>query len=317
MSKLPKFHDPNLLVGFDTSDDACVYKVSDDVAVIQTVDFFPPIVDDPYMFGQIAAANSLSDVYAMGGTPSLAMNLLCFPSCLSLDIVQEILRGGYEKVREAGAVIAGGHTIEDPEPKYGLCVSGFINPQDVLANSTVKEGDVLVLTKPLGTGIMTTAAKADLLSDAEVDEMVHVMATLNKYARDIMVKFSPNACTDVTGFGLLGHVYEMASSSGVTIELLSGEVPIIQKSFELAEMGIIPQGAYRNVDYVGDNVRVSSDVSQPIQDIMADPQTSGGLLISVPGHVADDLMSALEDVTPWARIVGHVLHRDDVFVKIK
>lgn len=317
MSKLPKFHDPNLLVGFDTSDDACVYKVSDDVAVIQTVDFFPPIVDDPYMFGQIAAANSLSDVYAMGGTPSLAMNLLCFPSCLSLDIVQEILHGGYEKVREAGAVIAGGHTIEDPEPKYGLCVSGFINPKDVLANSTAKEGDVLVLTKPLGTGIMTTAAKADLLSDAEVDEMVQVMATLNKYARDIMVKFSPNACTDVTGFGLLGHVYEMASSSGVTIELFSGDVPIIQKSFELAEMGIIPQGAYRNVDYVGDNVRVSSNVSQPIQDIIADPQTSGGLLISVPERFADDLMSMLEDVTSWARIVGHVLPREDVFVKIK
>lgn len=317
MSKLPKFHDSKLLVGFDTSDDACVYKVSDDVAVIQTVDFFPPIVDDPYMFGQIAAANSLSDVYAMGGTPSLAMNLLCFPSCLSLDIVQEILRGGYEKVREAGAVIAGGHTIEDPEPKYGLCVSGFINPKDVLANSTAKEGDVLVLTKPLGTGIMTTASKADLLSDAEVDEMVQVMATLNKYARDIMVRFSPNACTDVTGFGLLGHVYEMASSSSVTIEIISGAVPIIQKSFELAEMGIIPQGAYRNVDYVGDNVRVSADVSQPIQDIMSDPQTSGGLLISVPERVADDLMSVLEDVTPWARIVGHVLPHEDVFVKIK
>jgi len=159
------------------------------VAVIQTVDFFPPIVDDPYLFGQIAAANSLSDVYAMGGTPSLAMNLLCFPSCLSLDVVQEILRGGYEKVLEAGAVIAGGHTIEDPEPKYGLCVSGFIKPQDVLANSTAKVGDVLVLTKPLGTGIMSTAAKADLLSKEETDEMTLIMSTLNKYARDVMIKF--------------------------------------------------------------------------------------------------------------------------------
>ena len=196
-------------------------------------------------------------------------------------------------------------------------MSGFINPKDVLANSTAKEGDVLVLTKPLGTGIMTTAAKADLLSDVEVDEMVRVMATLNRYARDVMVKFSPNACTDITGFGLLGQVYEMAASSSVTIEILSGTVPIIQKSFELAEMGIIPQGAYRNLDYVGDNVRVSSDVSQPIQDIMADPQTSGGLLISVPEHVADDLISALEEVTPWSRIVGHVLPCEDVFVKIK
>ena len=287
------------------------------MAVIQTVDFFPPIVDDPYLFGQIAAANSLSDVYAMGGTPSLAMNLLCFPSCLSLDVVQEILRGGYEKVLEAGAVIAGGHTIEDPEPKYGLCVSGFIKPQDVLANSTAKVGDVLVLTKPLGTGIMTTAAKADLLSKEETDEMTLIMSTLNKYARDVMIKFRPSACTDITGFGLLGHAYEMASSSGVTINLFSKDVPIIQKAYEFAEMGIIPQGAYRNMDYVGDNVMISDEVPQPIQDIIADPQTSGGLMISIPEKFADDIIFMLEEVTPWARIIGQVSAKEDVALKIK
>ena len=220
--------DPRLLVGYDSSDDACVYSVSDDVAVIETVDFFTPIVDDPYLFGQIAAANALSDVYAMGGVPKLAMNLLCVPSCLPLDTVRAILEGGHDKAVEAGCVIAGGHTIQDDEPKYGLCVTGFVHPQHILKNIGAQPGDVLVLTKALGVGVITTALKAALADDSARDAAYASMAALNaKAAQAVREVENVHACTDVTGFGLLGHSYEMASGSGVTVRLHGAALPLL------------------------------------------------------------------------------------------
>ena len=225
--------DPRLLVGYDSSDDACVYSVSDDVAVIETVDFFTPIVDDPYLFGQIAAANALSDVYAMGGVPKLAMNLLCVPSCLPLDTVRAILEGGHDKAVEAGCVIAGGHTIQDDEPKYGLCVTGFVHPQHILKNIGAQPGDVLVLTKALGVGVITTALKAALADDSARDAAYASMAALNaKAAQAVREVENVHACTDVTGFGLLGHSYEMASGSGVTVRLHGAALPLLPQAAE-------------------------------------------------------------------------------------
>ena len=274
---------------------------------MQTVDFFPPIVDDPYTFGQIAATNSLSDVYAMGATPSLAMNLICFPTCLSVDIMGDIMAGGYQKVQESGAIIAGGHTIEDEEPKYGLCVTGFVHPKDVLTNAGCQEGDVLVLTKALGTGILSTAAKAQLLGDADYKRMVELMTTLNAGACSAMMAVGANACTDVTGFGLLGHTYEMASGSHKTIELYSREMPIVPAALEFAKMGIIPAGAYANSGYLKEHMEIDSSVPLELSDVLADPQTAGGLLISLPESRAKELLSRLEEITGDARIVGRVL----------
>jgi len=210
------------MVGFDSSDDAAVYRINDETALIQTVDFFPPIVDDPFQFGQVAATNALSDVWAMGGTPKIAMNLLTFPSCLSLDVVKGILAGGYDKVQEAGAVIVGGHSIEDKEPKYGLCVAGFARPDEILTNSGAQIGDILVLTKPLGTGILSTGAKVGMLTEAEYNEMLSLMTTLNQKGQQAMLPVHPTACTDITGFGLLGHGKEMARGEGKNLRPAAG-----------------------------------------------------------------------------------------------
>lgn len=296
-----------MLVGFDSSDDAAVYRVTNDLAIVQTVDFFPPMVDDPFVFGQVAAANALSDIYAMGAVPSIAMNLLCFPSCLPVSAVGEILAGGYEKVKEAGAVIAGGHTIEDPEPKYGLCVTGFIHPEKILTNSGCRQGDVLVLTKALGSGILSTAAMAGLLDQTEYRRMVELMTALNAGAGNAMTRVGANACTDVTGFGLLGHAYEMAKGSGVTIEMKARSVPMDPKALELAKEGIIPAGAYRNREYIQGDAQIMQTVPLELSDVMCDPQTSGGLLISLPEEKAPKLLSQLELVTGEARVVGRVL----------
>ena len=257
--------DPALLVGYDRSDDAAVYRISDEVAVIETVDFFTPIVDDPYLFGQIAAANALSDVYAMGGEPKIAMNLLCVPNCLPKEDVRAILEGGHAKAVEAGCIIAGGHTIEDNEPKYGLCVTGFVRPDRILKNTGAQPGDVLVLTKPLGSGVLTTAIKADLISPAARDALYAHMATLNKKAgKAVRSAGNVHACTDVTGFGLLGHSYEMASGSGVTIRLHGAALPLMDGARAMAEMGIIPAGAYRNMDYVKPHLSVLAGSEQAL-----------------------------------------------------
>jgi len=317
LSSLPKFEDPNLLVGFETNDDACVYKINDNTVAIQTVDFFPPMVDDPYTFGQIAAANALSDIYAMGGNPATAMNLLCFPSCLDISIMREILAGGYDKVKEAGAVIAGGHTIADPTPKYGLCVTGFAHPNEILSNSNAKTGDILILTKPLGIGIMNTAAKAELLTESKIKEVASIMTTLNKYAKECASGLHVNSCTDITGFSLIGHSYEMASGSNKTIEIFSDAVPIIDGALEYAKMGIIPEGMYNNLDYLKDKFTLSSNITQEMQDVLIDPQTSGGLLISLPEKNVKEFLSRIETFTTYARVIGQVVDKGDKPIIIK
>jgi len=317
LCQLPKFYDQNLVVGFSTSDDAAVYKVSEDKAVILTMDFFTPIVDDPYTFGQVAAANALSDVYAMGGKPVTAMNVVCFPTCLSMDILKEVLKGGADKVAEAGAVLVGGHSIEDDEPKYGLSVMGLVHPQKVVLNAGAQIGDVLILTKPLGTGILNTAIKADMLSDEGYKKTVDTMAYLNKDACDAMLEVGVSGCTDITGFGFLGHACEIAEGSNVTLEILSQKLPIIGESVELARMGIIPAGAYRNEAFIEGRISFKGSVKQEIRDIMHDPQTSGGLLISVPQSKANQLMDILrhKNKTDFA-VVGRVKTRSQYFIEV-
>jgi len=309
---LPKFNDDNLLVGLDKSDDAAVYKISEDTAVILTMDFFTPVVDNPYTYGQIAAANSLSDIYAMGGKPVIAMNIVCFPNCLPIDILGKILRGGADKILEAGAIVAGGHSVEDNEPKYGLSVMGLINPDKVVTNSGAKPGDVLILTKPLGTGILNTAIKADLVDKEAIKKVVDVMSYLNKDACEAMQKVGVNGCTDITGFGLLGHALEMAEGSSVTIEIWTDYLPIMKESIDLAKMGIIPGGAYRNEKHVGNKVIFKNDIKQEIKDILFDPQTSGGLLISVSEDKSEELMKLLRknNKTDFG-IIGRVKNMTD------
>ena len=297
--------DPNLLVGFDKSDDASVYRVSDDLALVQTVDFFPPIADDPYLFGQIAATNALSDVYAMGGEPKLCLNIMAIPADMPKEAVHELLRGGYDKVYEAGALITGGHSILDEEPKYGLAVTGFVHPEKVLTNSGAKVGDVLLLTKPLGIGILTTAAKVDMVSPEGMDTAHRLMTTLNKAARDAMVKYRVHACTDVTGFGLLGHACEMAQGSDVAIEFNVDAIDLMEESLGLARMGILPEGMYRNRAFAESQVD-PGETELAKQDMLYDPQTAGGLLIAVHPEDADALFAELQTCVPSAQRIGIV-----------
>lgn len=304
-------YDANLLVGYDKSDDASVYRVSDELAIVQTTDFFPPIVDDPFMYGQIAATNALSDVYAMGGEPKLALNIMCIPEKMDKATVQEILRGGYAKAYEAGAIITGGHTIHGAEPIYGLAVTGFVKPENVWTNSGAQPGDVLMLTKPLGVGILTTAAKAGLVEQELLDKLYVQMSTLNKYAHDVLMNYSVHACTDVTGFALLGHSLEMAQGSGVTVHLKAQAVPYHEEAYEMADMGFIPAGAYRNRDFAEAGVRVVGEVARALQDIFYDPQTSGGLLCAVPAAEAEACLAELRAVAPSTRIIGYVTEKLD------
>ena len=261
LGDLPNVHNDNLLVGFDTSDDASVFRVGENLGLVQSVDFFPPMVDDPFLFGQIAAANSLSDIYAMGGRPSHAMNLLCIPSCLGVEVAGEILAGGADKCVEAGCTIAGGHTINDDEPKYGLSVSGFVALDRMLANSGARVGDVLLLTKAIGSGIITTAIKGVLIEQDEAAAMFDSMRTLNEAPIRLAEGLELHGCTDVTGFGLIGHACEMAEGSGVQIELASGAVPLFDQVLNMARLGIIPVGAYRNQDFFGPRVAADDDRS--------------------------------------------------------
>lgn len=309
--------DPNLIVGYDKSDDASVYKISDDLALVQTTDFFPPIVDDPFLYGQIAAANALSDVYAMGGEPKLALNIMCLAEKMEKNTVHDILRGGYAKAYEAGAIITGGHTIQGAEPIYGLAVSGFVHPDKVLTNSGAKPGDVLLLTKPLGIGILTTAAKADLVEKEVLDRIYQQMATLNKTARDIMVKYPVHSCTDVTGFSLLGHGFEMAQGSGCTIHILTEKVPYHKEAYEMAEMGFIPAGAYRNREYAQASVKVVGNITRAMQDICYDPQTSGGLLMAIPKEYAQQCLEELQASIPQAAMVGYVTEQLDAAIYLE
>ena len=309
--------DAKLLVGYDKSDDASVYAVTDELAIVQTTDFFPPIVDDPFMYGQIAATNALSDVYAMGGEPKLALNIMCIPEKMEQHTVQEILRGGYAKAYEAGAIISGGHTIHGAEPIYGLAVTGFVHPQKIWRNSGAQPGDVLILTKPLGVGILTTAAKAELVEKKLLSKLYQQMSMLNKYAHDVLIKYAVHACTDVTGFALLGHSLEMAQGSGVTIHLETAKLPYHQEAYEMASMGFIPAGAYRNREFAQAHVNVVGDIPLPLQDICYDPQTSGGLLCAIPAAEATACLAELQKVAPASAIIGYVSEKLDAEIYLE
>ena len=306
--------DPRLIVGYDKSDDASVYVLDDNTALIQTTDFFPPIVDDPYLYGKIAATNALSDVYAMGGEPKLALNILCAAEGMAEETIREVLRGGYDAAYEAGAIITGGHTIRGAEPIYGLAVSGFVHPKKVLTNSNAKPGDVLILTKPLGVGILTTGAKADMVEQEVMDRVYNQMATLNKAARDIMVQYEVHSCTDVTGFALMGHSYEMAQGSNCTIHIQVDRVPYHAEALELASMGLVPAGAYRNREYAQAGVAVRGKISRAMEDILYDPQTSGGLLFALPADQAEACLAHLKQTIPSAAIIGYVTEREEPYI---
>lgn len=308
MCGLPLIEDPNLIVGLGSPDDAGVYKLSEDLAIIQTVDFFTPIVDDPYMFGQIAAANALSDVYAMGGKPLTAMNLVCFPiKTLDISLLREILRGGIDKMREAAVVLVGGHSVEDPELKYGLSVTGTIHPAKVITKAGARAGDRLILTKPLGTGIINTALKGGMASEEAVAQVSTSMAALNSKASELMQEVGVSACTDITGFGLLGHACEMLQEGSVGLKIRASLVPVFTEAAGLARLGMIPGGTYRNKEFRSPMVDFSAKLPDYLPDILFDPQTSGGLLISVIASRASDLLARLHQAgMPEAAIIGEV-----------
>lgn len=311
LDKNTENRDPNLLVGFDMSDDAGVYQITPDLALVQTVDFFTPIVDDPFLYGQIAAANSLSDIYAMGGKPLTALSIACFSCSLDPKILVEILKGGEDKIKESGTILLGGHTVTDEEMKYGLSVTGTIHPAKVVTNSGAKPGDLLILTKPLGTGIITTAFKFDMITEAETKEATTNMATLNRDASEAMQRVGVNACTDVTGFGLIGHTCEMAQGSKVLIRIQSTAVPIMAGVLSLIEQEAIPGGAFSNRKYFQDWVTFEDAVSENLRIAFCDPQTSGGLLISVPKEKADELLAEINSgKESKAFIIGEVLEKD-------
>lgn len=294
----------------ERADDAGVYKLSENLAIIQTVDFFTPIVDDPYMFGQIAAANALSDVYAMGGKPLTAMNIVCFPvKTMDISVLREILKGGLDKMREAGVTLVGGHSVEDSELKYGLSVTGTIHPSKVLTNVGAEPGDRLILTKPLGTGIINTAIKAGMADEKSIEMVTSYMARLNNMASEVMQEIGARACTDVTGFGLLGHAFEMIQGTGKGIIIYSSKVPIFPGAVNFAEMGLVPGGTYRNRDFRIHQVDVDPRVSPYLLDILFDPQTSGGLLIATSGEKAEEMVKRLKERgIEEAAIIGEVVH---------
>jgi len=301
--------DDNVIVGLESADDAGVYRVSDELALIQTVDFFTPIVDDPYAFGQIAVANALSDVYAMGGIPKTAMNLVAFPAKkMDLSVLRRILQGGIDKLTEAGVVLLGGHSIEDEELKYGLSVTGFIHPDRVLTKKNLRAGDQLILTKSLGTGIINTAIKGGVVSEALEARVSRQMAELNRNAAEVMAEFDVGACTDITGFGLLGHLAEMVCGSGMGSRVYVGRVPVIAEALEYASMGLIPAGAHKNREFRDAILVFSKAVTRSQQDVLVDPQTSGGLLISVNQVQSDELVVALKTAgVRDAACVGEVI----------
>lgn len=315
LERLPKPCDENLLVGYDTSDDASVYKISDELAIVQTLDFFPPVVDDAYTYGQIAAANAISDIYAMGGEPKLALNILCIPKEMPQEKIYQIMKGGYDKAHEAGVMITGGHTIADEEPKYGLSVTGFINPSKVLTNANAHIGDKLILTKPIGIGIINTAAKNTIFEKDSYEQAIKLMTTLNKYARDIMIKYDVHSCTDITGFSLMGHSAEMALGSGVTLNFNMKDIPIIEGVDVLASKDMIPGGTYNNINHSSKYVTCPKE----FETILFDPQTSGGLLISVSCKDAENLLEELKNDpnVSKAQIVGEVIEFNGTRVIVK
>jgi selenide,water dikinase len=302
-----KEKNPNLLIGLDGNDDAAVYRISDDCAVIQTIDFFPPIVDDPYDFGAIAAANSMSDIYAMGGEVTLALNVCCFPEDVPQAVLQEILKGGAEKVTEAGGVLAGGHTVTDTELKYGLSVMGTVHHERILTKSGARPGDLLVLTKPLGTGITTTALKNGLATDEEIKATVDSMKILNRTAASVLTKDNVSACTDVTGFSLLGHAYEIAEKSGVAVHVQAGKLPFLDMAKECAEKECFPGGTFRNKKYYQCEVRFDGAISERQILMLFTPETSGGLLATVSSSRVDSVVGLFKAAKHPYWLIGEVM----------
>lgn len=312
LAQLPCPVSDRLMVSSDTSDDAAVYRLNDEIALIFTTDFFPPLCSDPYEFGQIAATNSLSDIYAMGGTPLMSLNLIMFPSTkIPSEVLLEILKGGQNKVSETGSLIVGGHTIDDYPPKYGLAVIGTVHPDKIITNSNAKAGDVLILTKALGMGIIIAGKRLNEVSDADYQNALSYMKLLNKKGCEIMQKYSLRAATDITGFGLLGHALKMAKASEVSMEIYSSKIPVLNGAYDLAEMGCIPGGAFRNQDYCETSV-FSDDIDYQIKMIMFDAQTSGGLLMCAPEHCAGEILSELKaEGYPQSAIIGKVIPKNE------
>lgn len=311
LSDLPKIVDENLLVDIDTHDDAGVYKIRDDYALVQTTDFFPPVCSDPYDFGQIAAANALSDVYAMGGQVLTALNLVMFPADLPMSVLKDILKGGHDKVAESGGIIVGGHTIADDIPKYGLAVTGWVHPDKVITNAGARPGDVLILTKPIGTGVTITAKKVGLADEETYNKAIDWMKSLNNKAAEIMSNYDVKCATDITGFGLLGHAVKMAKGSGVSFRINAYNVPAIDKVLDLIELGCIPGAAFRNLEFVEDDCHFEKSVDYNHKMLLVDAQTSGGLLISSPPEQTESIMEALKK-SPHSEsaIIGEVIEKN-------
>jgi selenide,water dikinase len=316
---LPLEKSPNLLVGMETADDAGVYQLTDQMALVQTVDFITPIVDDPYLFGQIAAANALSDVYAMGGKPLTALNIVGFPRrTLDVSLLSEILRGGLEKIHEAGAMLLGGHTVDDAELKYGLSVTGTVHPGKVITNKGSQVGDVLILTKALGVGIISTANKAGMAESGFLQGAVDSMVRLNDQAAEAMVESGAHACTDITGFGLLGHASEMARACGLSFRFFYSRIPILPGAREYAAQGMVPGGAYCNQDHFGPAISISLKVPESERIILFDPQTSGGLLIALPQAVGETLLQRLKGKgIQEASLVGEVISPEKNLISVE
>ncbi|MGC9325177.1 MAG: selenide, water dikinase SelD, partial [Desulfomonilia bacterium] len=308
LRSIPVMHDPNLIVGMEHPDDAGVYRLSDTSALILTLDFFTPIVDDPYDFGQVAVANALSDVYAMGGKPLLAMNIICFPEKgMDISVLSDILKGGFDKMQEAGVLLVGGHSVDDDEIKYGLSVTGIVHPDRVLKNTGALPGDRIILTKPLGTGIINTAVKADMADEIAEQEAIRIMKTLNRKPAELMGRFNVHACTDITGFGMLGHASEMIEHASIGMRILSSKVPVFDAALEYAGMGLIPAGAYRNEQFRTHMVDRDDTVSDDLMKIFFDPQTSGGLFLCLPPQEAEELIDIMHrEGVPDAAIIGEI-----------
>jgi len=308
LAKLPKNEDPDLLVGFDTSDDAGVYRITDEIALITTADFITPPVNDPYTFGQIAAANSISDIYAMGGRPVTCLNLVMFPAKkLEPEVLHQIVAGALSKITESGAVLAGGHTIEDDEPKFGLAVTGIVHPRKYWSNRGAKPGDVIILTKPIGSGVLFNANIKKWVSDEAMKECIALLTTLNRKAAEVMAGFEVHAATDITGFGLAGHCYEMVKGSQVTIEFSMDRIPIMREALEMYQKGVSTGVNNYNRELVAETVRFEKDLPPWHKEVVYDPQTSGGLLVSVPESHGNALLKALQSAgVRWASLVGKV-----------
>jgi selenide, water dikinase len=317
LKTLPKVTHPDLIVDIETHDDAGVFRITDDIALVQTVDFFPPVCSDPYDFGQIAAANALSDVYAMGGKPLTALNIMMFPgNRIPRDVFTQILLGGQDKVTESGAVIVGGHTIDDYPPKYGLSVTGLIHPKKVITNAGAKPGDVMILTKPIGTGIIIAARRTKLASDETYHAAIASMKELNMKGAQIMQKHGVRSATDITGFSLIGHALKMASASGVTIEIDSSKVPLLPDVYSLADKGVIPGAAFRNMDFAENECSIDEDFDYTIKMILFDPQTSGGLFICALSDKANLVLSDLHAAGVSASAVGRVVDKQERSIRV-